>query len=87
VGGFYWNYVLPLMLGLLARIDATGRGSVLGGTMSSLGSAFGPLVAGRLIHGADYRPVGWMAATLCLTGLLCIWFIENRAARTVPQPA
>ena len=37
VGGFYWNFTLPLILGLLARLDDTGRGAVLGGTMSSLG--------------------------------------------------
>jgi predicted MFS family arabinose efflux permease len=79
IGGFYWNFALPLMLGLLARIDHTGRGSVLGGTMSSTGSAIGPLIAGLLIQGSNYRPVGWMAGTLCLAGLVCVLLVERGA--------
>jgi hypothetical protein len=79
VGGFYWNFILPLILGLLARLDDSGQGSVLGGTMSSVGSALGPLLAGRLIHHADYRPVGWMAGALCLVSLICVWQVERRS--------
>lgn len=79
IGGFYWNFILPLMLGLLARIDHSGRGSVLGGTMSSTGSAIGPLFAGLLIQGDNYQPVGWMAASLCLVGLVCVLVVERRA--------
>jgi predicted MFS family arabinose efflux permease len=79
IGGFYWNYTLPLILGLLARIDRSGQGAVLGGTMSSAGSALGPLVAGLLIHGADYRPVGMLAAALCLLSTLCVAAIERYA--------
>ena len=89
VGGFYWNFTLPLILGLLAKIDDTGRGAVLGGTMSSLGSALGPLVAGRLITNGDYRPAGWLAAWLCLASLLCVWSIERRSTlkyASVPTP-
>jgi hypothetical protein len=81
IAGFYWNYTLPLILGLLARIDPTGQGSVLGGTMSSAGSALGPLIAGLLIHGADYRPVGMLAAALCLVSTLCVAAIERYAPR------
>jgi predicted MFS family arabinose efflux permease len=89
VGGFYWNFTLPLMLGLLARLDDTGRGAVLGGTMSSLGSALGPLLAGLLITNSDYRPAGWLAACLCLASLLCVWSIERRSTlkyASVPMP-
>ena len=79
VGGFYWNFLLPLVLGLLAQVDASGRGSVLGGTMSSLGAAIGPLLAGLLIQGTNYQPVGWMAAGLSLAGLICVFVVEQRA--------
>jgi len=82
IGGFYWNFALPLILGLLAHMDPTGRGAVLGGTMSSVGSALGPLLAGQLIRNADYRPVGWMAGSLCLASLVCVWAIERRSAST-----
>jgi predicted MFS family arabinose efflux permease len=81
IGGFYWNFVLPLILGILARVDATGSAAVLGGTMSSAGSALGPLIAGRLIQDGSYHPVGWMAAGLCLASLICVWAVERRAAR------
>jgi predicted MFS family arabinose efflux permease len=89
VGGFYWNFTLPLILGLLARLDDTGRGAVLGGTMSSLGSALGPLLAGLLITQGDYRPAGWLAAWLCLASLVCVWSIERRSTlkyASVPMP-
>lgn len=82
IGGFYWNYTLPLILGLLARIDQTGQGSVLGGTMSSAGSALGPLVAGLMIHGASYGPAGVLAGSLCLASAVCVAVIE-RFARTL----
>ena len=77
IGGFYWNFALSLMLGLLARIDRTGRGSVFGGTMSSAGSAIGPLCAGLLIQGANYRPVGWLVGALCTAGFACVWLVER----------
>jgi hypothetical protein len=79
IGGFYWNYTLPLILGLLARIDRTGQGAVLGGTMSSAGSALGPLIAGLLIHGTNYRPVGVLAGALCLASLACVALMERYA--------
>ncbi len=77
VGGFYWNFILPLILGLLARIDESGRASVLGGTMSSIGAALGPLLAGQLIRGEDYTPVGWMVGALCLVSLVCVGYVER----------
>ncbi len=81
IGGFYWNFILPLILGMLARVDGTGSAAVLGGTMSSAGSALGPLIAGRLIQSAGYHPVGWMAAGLCLASLICVCAVERRSAR------
>jgi predicted MFS family arabinose efflux permease len=77
VGGFYWNFILTLILGLIARIDRSGQGSVLGGMMSSAGSALGALLAGQLIHNGDYSPVGWMVGGLCLGGLLCTCAVER----------
>jgi predicted MFS family arabinose efflux permease len=77
VGGFYWNFILTLILGLIAQIDRSGQGSVLGGMMSCAGSALGALLAGQLIHNGDYAPVGWMAGGLCLGGLLCTCAVER----------
>lgn len=77
VAGFYWNFILTLILGLIARVDRSGQGSVLGGMMSCAGSALGALLAGQLIHHGDYSPVGWMAGGLCLGGLLCTCAVER----------
>lgn len=85
IGGFYWNFILPLMLGILAKIDTTGQGSVLGGSMSSAGSALGPLLAGTLIQGTNYQPVGWLTAALCVSGLVCVMLVESRQAALVME--
>ncbi len=79
LGGFYWNYTLPLVLGLLARLDQTGQGSVLGGTMSSAGSALGPLIVGLMIQGTNYWPAGVLAGLLCLASTICVAIIERYA--------
>jgi predicted MFS family arabinose efflux permease len=81
IGGFYWNFALSLMLGLVARIDRSGQGSVLGGTMSSVGSTFGPLFAGLLIRGTEYQLVGWMVGVLCTAGLACVSVVERHSSR------
>jgi predicted MFS family arabinose efflux permease len=86
--GFFWSFAMPQVLGLLARIDPTGRASILGGSMASTGAALGPLAAGALIHGANYQPVGWMVAGFCLFSLACLWFVEfkDSAARVAVAP-
>jgi hypothetical protein len=86
IGGFYWNFALSIMLGLLARIDHTGMGSVLGGTLSSAGSAIGPLCAGLLIQGANYQPVGWLAGALCTGGFACVWLVEFAGRPNATKP-
>ena len=80
MGGGYWNFFISVLLGLLARIDHTGRGSVLGGTISSAGAATGSLLAGMLIVANNYQPVGWMTFTLCTIGFLCAWYVERRSS-------
>jgi predicted MFS family arabinose efflux permease len=77
IGGFYWNFILPLMLGLLARVDASGRGSVWGGSMSSMGSMLGPVIAGMLISGTDYMPVATTSIALTVAGFACVFLIER----------
>jgi predicted MFS family arabinose efflux permease len=80
IGGFYWNFILPLMLGLLARVDASGRGSVWGGSMSSMGSMLGPVIAGMLISGTNYMPVATTSIALTVAGFACVFLIERGRA-------
>lgn len=85
IGGFYWNFALPLMLGILARIDPSGRGAVLGGSMASLGSAFGPLLAGLVMHDGAFERVGWLVASLCAAGVAAVVLVERGgSAAAVP---
>jgi predicted MFS family arabinose efflux permease len=79
--GFYWPFNMPLVLGILARLDKSGRASVLGGSISSAGSAIGPTIAGVLIVGSNYRPVGWMAAMLCSVAFVCLVVLDRRFKR------
>jgi predicted MFS family arabinose efflux permease len=76
-GGFYWNFTLSLQLGILSKADPSGRGAVLGGMVSGVGSALGPMLAGLLVQGSNFRPVGWLAAALVLAATACI-LIVNR---------
>ncbi|AYH43521.1 hypothetical protein [Azoarcus sp. DN11] len=78
IGGFFWNFVFALGLGLLARIDATGRACVLGMTVSSAGSAAGPYLAGMLIEGSGYQSVAWLAGGLCAAGFIGVALAETR---------
>jgi hypothetical protein len=80
IAGFYWNFILPLMLGLMARIDPTGRGSVWGGSMTSIGAMIGAGVAGMLIVGTYYTPVAWLSATLMAAGFAGVTWIERSQA-------
>jgi hypothetical protein len=80
IAGFYWNFILPLMLGLMAHIDPSGRGSVWGGSMTSIGSMTGAGVAGMLIIGTNYTPVAWLSAGLMAAGFCCVTWIERSHA-------
>jgi predicted MFS family arabinose efflux permease len=84
--GFYWPFNMPLILGVLARLDTTGRASVLGGSMSTAGSALGPMIAGALIHSADYRPVGWMAAIMCAAAFGFLMILVGRSSALKLEP-
>lgn len=51
--GITWGLVIAYLLGMTAEFDAAGRMSALGGFVSKMGLATGPLVAGRML-GADF---------------------------------
>jgi len=84
IAGFYWNFTLSLQLGILAGIDPSGRGAVLGGMMSGIGSGLGPLLAGLLVVGSNFQPVGWLAAALVSAGAACILAV-NRSATSAAR--
>jgi predicted MFS family arabinose efflux permease len=80
IAGFYWNFTLSLQLGILAGIDPSGRGAVLGGMVSGIGSGLGPLLAGLLVVGTNFQRVGWFASALVIAGVACILVVSRGAA-------
>ncbi|MGY1458002.1 MULTISPECIES: MFS transporter [unclassified Luteimonas] len=68
-----WSFVVPYLFGMLSRLDPSGRLATLGGFMSKLGLASGPLVAGKVLHADDFHLLISMAVvTLFLSGVVAM---------------
>lgn len=50
-----WSFVVPYLFGMLSRLDGSGRLATLGGFVSKLGLASGPMLAGRLLADDDFN--------------------------------
>ena len=46
---------MPYLFGMLSRLDGSGRLATLGGFVSKLGLASGPMLAGRLLADDDFN--------------------------------
>lgn len=46
-----WSFVIPLLFGILSRLDPSGRLATLAGFVSKMGLASGPLLAGWVLRG------------------------------------
>lgn len=65
-----WSFVVPYLFGMLSRLDASGRLATLGGFMSKLGLASGPMLAGWLLSDDDFPLLISVAiAALVLSGV------------------
>jgi hypothetical protein len=69
--GFYWNFYLPLHLGIISRADNSGRGIVLGGLAPSIGTMIGSFLGGMLMEGTSYLPPARTGSVLCTIGVAC----------------
>ncbi len=49
-----WSFVVPYLFGMLSRLDGSGRLATLGGFVSKLGLASGPMLAGQLLSNDDF---------------------------------
>lgn len=80
--GVFYLFTIPIVLGIVSRIDPTGRSTALGLTVASTGQAVGPAVAGTLVVGSSYAMVGWFAATcfaVATAGILTFLWRSSRA--------
>lgn len=81
-----WSFVVPYLFGILSRLDLSGRLATLGGFMSKLGLASGPMVAGRLLHGDDFPLLITAAiAALAISGVAML-AAAYRVDRSAPDP-
>ncbi len=56
-------YFMPLLYGLVAFYDRTGRINAIAASVTAWTSAAGPLLAGLLLNaGGGYRLIGWLTA-------------------------
>lgn len=68
-----WSFVVPYLFGMLSRLDPSGRLATLGGFLSKLGLASGPLAAGLLLHSGSYRLlIGVSTAALALSAIAAL---------------
>jgi MFS family permease len=67
IGSYY--FVVPYLLGLMAKLDDLGRWAVAVDAMWWLGSAAGPPVAGMIVERGGFEMLA--AFPLC-TGVICI---------------
>ena len=49
-----WAFVIPYLLGMCAAFDPSGQTAAMGGFVSKMGLASGPLIGGFLIDGTHY---------------------------------
>ena len=81
----YWvtyMFLLPLMIGTGAVMDAAGRAATLAAGAISLTFAFGPACGGFIATWFSYAAIGWFSCSLCLLAALA--FILVKPADTMP---
>lgn len=79
--GIFYLFTIPIILGVVSRLDPTGRSTVLGLTVASTGQAIGPGIAGSLVTNSNYLPLGIFAAACFAISILTVLAFLRRAAQ------
>ena len=82
-----WTLVIPYLFGLVSAADPTGEAASYASFASKLGLATGPLAAGWLIAGGDFRPLIAVSAVAMTASALIALRLAWRAERPTPSPA
>ena len=80
----YWvtyMFLLPLMIGAGAAMDAGGRAATLAAGTISLTFAAGPACGGYIATWFSYAAIGWFSCALCLLAALA--FSPGQAGRRI----
>ena len=67
---FAWTFVVPFLLGALARVDQSGRLTVSTNVIIGIGLAAGPAMAGALSASGNPRTISNVTVGLCAASLL-----------------
>lgn len=81
ISAITWSYVIPYLLALCAKVDATGRAAALGGFASKLGLATGPLIGGMLAENGQFESM----INISISGIVLCAVIAMVPARMVDQ--
>jgi predicted MFS family arabinose efflux permease len=75
-------YFMPLLYGLVAFYDRTGKINAAAASVTSWTSAAGPLLSGLALNaGASYQLIGWLAAS-CYAAIFAFAYRPSRAAES-----
>lgn len=74
--------VTPYLVATATKIDATGRGAAISGSVSNLGYAAGPAVAGMALKAGSLPAVGWLSAAALIIGLTAICGVLRKSVGT-----
>lgn len=78
--------VTPYLIATAAKIDATGRGAAIAGSVSNLGYAAGPAAAGMALKTGGLPVVGWLSAAALILGLTAICGVLRKSAKFSARP-
>jgi MFS family permease len=77
VSGITWSFVASYLLGMCAEFDRAGRTAALGGFVSKMGLASGPLVAASILDTAGY-PLLITVATVVVAASVPVMFLPAK---------
>lgn len=81
-----WSFVIPYLFGMLSQLDGSGRVATLGGFVSKLGLASGPMLAGWLLSNDDFPFLIAVAITALATSMIAMLVAARRIDQLSPNP-
>ena len=77
-----WNFSLPYQLGLVARLDSSGRYTVLVTAAQTAGAVVGPAIAGFVAEASGFGAVLWLGAGICAASVAIYGWCAARLRAT-----
>lgn len=81
-----WSFVVPYLFGMLSKLDASGRMATVGGFVSKLGLASGPLLAGFVLRDEDFPLLIGAALAMLALAAAATLAAARHVDRLEPRP-